>query len=99
MSLLVREDAERHAGHLLRRLDDTAAELLRAGERRLDVVDGDKEEHGVAPTLQRADRGRQRAVAVLDERVAGERAIGVRPAEELAEERARRVRICRANLR
>jgi len=37
--LRVGEDAERHAGDLLRRLDDRPAELLRPRERRLDVLD------------------------------------------------------------
>src|SRR5581483_7895391 len=73
----VGEDAEADPRHMLRRLDDRPAELLRLRQRRVDVVDADEEEDGIGPALQRADRGRERAVAHpgVGERVPGERAV------------------------
>src|SRR5207244_663878 len=96
----VGEDAEADARDLLSRLDDRPAELLRLRECRRDVVDADEEQDGVGPSLQRTDRGRERSLsgACVGERVAGERAVAVRPAEHCGEEFAGRVGIRRADL-
>ena len=61
MALGVCEDPERHAGHVLRRLDRPPAQLLGPLERRLDIVDAYEEEDGVGAALQRSDRGRDRS--------------------------------------
>ena len=53
MPLRIGEHAEGHAGHLLRGLNDSAAEFLRARERRLDVIDADEEEDGILAALER----------------------------------------------
>src|SRR5207237_8624996 len=99
VALGVCEDPERHAGHVLRRLDRLPAELLGPLERRLDIVDAYEEEDGVGAALKRSDRGRERTVgAGVRERVAGKGPIGVRPAEQLTEERASRVWVLRAEL-
>src|SRR5438874_12404340 len=99
VALGVCEDPERYAGHVLRRLDRPPAELLGPLERRLDIVDAYEEEDGVGAALQRSDRGRERTVgAGVRERVAGKGPIGIRPAEQLTEERASRVGVLRADL-
>src|SRR5947209_8639157 len=80
----VGEDAEADTRDLLSRLDDRPAELLRLRECRRDVLDADEEQDGVRPALQRADRGRERSLsgACVGECVAGERTVGVLPAEQ-----------------
>jgi hypothetical protein len=78
VALSVGEHAERHAGHLLWRLDDASAELLRALERGSDVLHADKEEDRVVAALERTDRRRERPVDPdANERVARKCAIGV----------------------
>src|SRR3954471_15797587 len=77
VALCVGEDAEGHPGHLLRTLDDRAAELLGFRKRRLDVLDADEEEGRLGASLQRPDRRRDRSLrAGRDEAVAGECAVG-----------------------
>src|SRR2546429_9851385 len=99
MAPRIGEDAEGDSRHVLRRLDDLAAELLRACKCLLDVLDTHEEKDRVAAALQRTDCGRQRSLdACVDERVAGERTLGVRPPEEVGEERARCVRVCSTDL-
>ena len=72
MALRIGEDAEGDSRHVLRRLDDLAAELLRACKCLLDVLDTHEEKDRVAAALQRTDCGRQRSLdACVDERVAG----------------------------
>src|SRR5207248_6599804 len=71
MSLRVGEHAERHTGNVLRRLNGSTTKRLRLLERRFDVVDADEEQHRIRGALQRADRGRERALdARVDECVA-----------------------------
>ena len=89
MAVRIGEHAERHTGHTLGRLDCSAAELLDSCERRLDVLDADKEQDGVGATLQRPDGGRKCSFdSGVREGVAGKGAVGVRPAKELSKERA-----------
>jgi hypothetical protein len=71
--LRIGEHAEGHAGHLLRGLNDSAAEFLRARERRLDVIDADEEEDGILAALERTDCCRERRlVSCVGECVPGE---------------------------
>jgi hypothetical protein len=99
VALGICEDAKRHARYLLSRLDRLPAELLCSRERCLDVLDADEEQHRIIAALQRADRSRKGSFdAWIDERVARERPIGVRPTEQLGEESTSRVGVLRTDL-
>src|SRR5215472_7606067 len=84
MTLRVGEDAEGDPWNGLGRLNDATPQALGVAEDCIDVVDADEEQHLILVALQRADRGRKRSLdAGVDERVAGVRAVRVRPAEQL----------------
>src|SRR5215472_14939373 len=96
MTLGVGEDAEGDPGNGLGGLDDATPQTLCLVEDCVDVVDADEEQHLILVALKRADRGWERSLHTgIDERVAGVGAVRVRPAEQLREERACRVRIRR----
>src|SRR5439155_23547281 len=99
MALRIGEDAEADSGTFCADWTISPPELLRARQCLLDVLDTHEEKDRVAAALQRTDCGRQRSVdACVDERVAGERTLGVRPPEEVGEEGARCVRVCSTDL-
>ncbi len=56
VSLCVGENAEAGARDVLRGLNDGAAELFRLGERRVNVLDADEEQHFVLGALAWTDR-------------------------------------------
>ena len=87
----------RHVHRLLHDLPTEAGGLVDAGGH---VLDADKERDQVGVPLERADRGVERVRhSGVDERVARVGALGgVGPAEQLAEERARGVRVTGADL-
>ena len=75
MALRVGDQREGHTGHVLRLLDNLAAEFSGPFHGAIDIVHRNEEGDQVRTALQRADRGVQRTGNTgVDEGIAGDRA-------------------------
>jgi hypothetical protein len=100
VALRVGDQREGDTGHVLRFLDNPAAEFSGPFHGAIDIVDRDEEGDQIRTALQRADRGVQRAGNTgVDEGITGDRAwVRVRSAEQVCEELAGRVGVRRPDL-